>query len=214
MKAVLFDLDGTICDTLLDLHYAINAGLTAYGHQPVTFQQTKARLGNGIKNLMIASVESGEDDPDLDGIIAQYKAYYLEHCTDNTKPYDGIVDLVKELKSEGYKLGVITNKINEAAQVICETFFPGLFDIVIGELPADLRKPNAYGLQLAAEKLGVSLTDCLYVGDSEVDVKFAQNAAVSSILCCWGTRTKQQLEAAGASVIVETADQLKEAICH
>lgn len=201
-KAVLFDLDGTLLDTLDDLTDAVNYALEKYGLSMRTRDEVCSFVGNGIVRLLQLAV--GDDCPNFEGVLAEFRSYYKAHCADKTKPYEGIIPLLKELKARGVKTAVLSNKADFAVQPLVEEYFHGFIDAAQGENEAEgvLRKPNPQGVFAIAKRLGVELSDAVYIGDSDVDIKTAQNAGVACISVAWGFRDEEFLRDHGAAKVV------------
>ncbi|MBO7297936.1 MAG: HAD family hydrolase [Clostridia bacterium] len=211
-KAVLFDLDGTLLDTLDDLADAVNYTLAKFNLPVRTRDEICAFVGNGIVNLLQLAV--GGDCPNFEDVLAEFRSYYKTHCTDKTKPYEGIIPLLKELKSRGIKTAVLSNKADFAVQPLVEEYFHGLIDTAQGENEAEgvLRKPNPQGLFAIAKRLGVELHEAVYIGDSDVDIKTAQNAGVACISVAWGFRDEEFLRDHGAQKVVTIPLEILEEI--
>lgn len=203
---VIFDLDGTLLDTLPDLHGAANYALEQNGFPKRTIDEVRAFVGNGILNLIKRAVPKGTSEADTLSVFECFKAYYKDHSNDKTAPYDGINDLVIRLRDEGIKLGVVSNKAQFAVSDIMEHYFGGIFDVAFGELEGTPRKPDPRRVFEAIEILDGKKV--IYVGDSEVDVETARNADLDAVLVTWGFRSREELEAAGAKVFAHTAEEL------
>ena len=203
-KAVLFDLDGTLLDTLSDLAAALNAARQMNGLGAQDTDLIKSFIGNGRRKLIERSLgaDPGEYDEDLAAkLLTDDSQYYNSHCMVNTKPYDGIVDLVRRLKSDGLKICCITNKADETAKILIDHFFPDMFDIVTGSVPEVPVKPDPEMVSRCLIKLGLQESECIFIGDSEVDIMTAANAGMDSVSVCWGYKTREFLEQEGASRI-------------
>lgn len=210
LKAVIFDLDGTLLYTLQDLADAVNAGLKAADMPPRTLEEVRNFVGNGVRKLMIRAVPGGEENPRFDMIMGAFKSYYEKHCMDNTAPYDGVPELLKQLKKAGIKTAVASNKLNSAVEVLCNDFFPGLIDTALGDREGQKRKPEPDMLYSAMEILNVNRDEVIYVGDSDVDIVTAKNAGVECISVGWGFRDKEFLIQSGAKIIVNTTKELEQ----
>ena len=207
-KAVVFDLDGTLLDTLEDLQNSVNHALGLHGFPERTYEEIRTFVGNGVRNLMKKSAPGGEDEPAFEAVFADFKSHYAVHWRELTAPYDGVVPLVEELHSRGLKLAVVSNKTDAEVKNLCAEFFGGCIDCVRGEVPGVPRKPEPDGVLLALQALGVAREDALYVGDSEVDVRTARNAGLDCVAVTWGFRTRDELEEAGAEVFIDTPSEL------
>lgn len=203
--AIIWDLDGTLLDTLDDLTASANAALLAHGYAPRTRAEIRRFVGNGVKNLIFRALPPG-DHPDFDAVFADFRAHYAAHCNDQTRPYPGILSMLELLHAQGIPMAVVSNKLDSAVRELCKLHFGGLIDVAVGECDGIRRKPAPDTVCRAMELLGVRRA--VYVGDSEVDVATARNAALPCICVSWGFRTEAELRAAGAQVIVPDADRL------
>ncbi len=210
---VIFDLDGTILSTLDDLADSINYALKANRLPARTINEVRCFVGNGMRKLIEKAVPDGSDAETVDQVQKEFTKHYKIHSADKTKPYDGILGMMENLKSNGIKLAVLSNKPDFAVQDLCEKYFSGLINIAAGETTEIPRKPAPDGVYAILEKIGVQNTKCVYVGDSEVDVETATNSGMDCISVDWGFRDRSILESAGAKVIVSTPDELFNAIC-
>lgn len=212
-EAVIFDMDGTVLDTLEDLHTAINHSLSHFGLPQVSSQHVRASLGNGAKMLVRRCLPQNSS-PELEReLLEYYSSYYNSHCRIKTRPYEGIVELMNRLRARGIKLAILSNKPDPAVKELAAAFFPGLLDSAVGESETVLRKPDPTGVLQAVSQLGLEKERCVYVGDSQVDIATAQNASMPCIAVCWGFRSRQELEEAGAKELAENATELEKLIC-
>ena len=210
-KTVIFDLDGTLLDTLDDLTSAVNAGLSAYGFARRKKEEVLSFIGNGIAKLM---ERAANFQGDAKALLTAFKAYYAVHCADQTKPYDGIIPLLKQLKEQGVKIGVLSNKADFAVKQLIYGYFGDIFDDVQGEDEEHgvYRKPNPSALLSMMERLNAVPSQTVYVGDSDVDIQTAKNAGVNCISVSWGFKKKEFLKEQGASVIVDSVEELLETL--
>ena len=208
-KAVLFDMDGTVLDTLDDLADSVNRSLREFGLPEVSRFQVGQSLGNGAKYLIRHCLPEGSDEALCEQVLSFYKPWYEAHCRIKSKPYDGILQLMETLRADGVSQAIISNKPDSAVQELAEAFFPGLMDVVIGESPAVKRKPSPDTVLAAARQMGLMASDCVYIGDTEVDLETARNAGMDCIPVSWGFRTEEQLCAAGAEEIIRSPEELK-----
>ncbi|MBE6541223.1 MAG: HAD family hydrolase [Ruminococcaceae bacterium] len=208
-KAAIFDLDGTLLNTLDDLKDAMNHTMQVFSFPQHTTKEIREFVGNGVRYFAAKATPGGYDHPMFEEIVAEYIRYYSIHSDDKTAPYEGIHELIHNLLSSGIAVAVVSNKSHAAAVELCKKYFPEI-NVVIGEKESDgiKRKPAPDMVYLAAEKLGVSLKDCVYIGDSEVDVKTAKNAGIDCISVLWGFRDRDVLEREGAKRFAENADEL------
>ena len=207
-EAVIFDLDGTLLDTLEDLRSSVNHALRTFGLPERSLEEIRTFVGNGVRNLMLKAVPGGADEPRFEEIFAEFKRYYAVHWREVTCPYAGVVELVEGLHRKGLKLAVVSNKSDAEVKNLCAEFFGGNILIARGEVPGVPRKPAPDGVLLALEGLGVSREKALYIGDSEVDVRTARNAAVDCVAVTWGFRSREELEAEGATVFINQPSEL------
>ena len=208
-QAVLFDMDGTVLDTLDDLCDSINHSLVEFSLPQVSREHVRQCLGNGAAFLVSHSIPAGSS-PDLEAdVLAFYKPWYDAHCLIKTAPYEGILTMMQSLKEQGLRLAIISNKPDRAVQELSDAFFPGLLELSVGESPSVRRKPAPDTVLTAASQIGLSVDQCVYVGDSEVDLQTARNAGMDCISVTWGFRDEAQLIEAGASVLVRTPEELE-----
>ena len=202
----LFDMDGTLLDTLADLTAAVNHTLEQYGYPRRTIEQVRKGLGNGAVKLMAAMLPQGEETPGFADIMRDYRAWYQAHACVETCPYPGVPEMLKRLRQRGCKVAIVSNKPHGAACELAERFFPGV--PTFGESPETPRKPAPDMVFHALTALGAGKEGAVYVGDSEVDVQTARNAGLPVIGVAWGFRGREALAAAGAETIVDTAAEL------
>ena len=208
-QAVLFDMDGTVLDTLDDLCDSINHSLAEFSLPQVSREHVRQCLGNGAAFLVSHSIPAGSS-PELEAdVLAFYKPWYDAHCLIKTAPYEGILPMMQSLKEHGLRLAIISNKPDRAVQELSDAFFPGLLELSVGESPSVRRKPAPDTVLTAASQIGLSVDQCVYVGDSEVDLQTARNAGMDCISVTWGFRDEAQLIEAGASVLVRTPEELE-----
>lgn len=211
-ELVIFDLDGTILDTLDDLADSMNYALDKYGYPTRTKEEIRSFVGNGLLMLTRRAIAPESDEAVIQTVLATQKAYYKEHCADKTKPYDGILELLDELKKTDVKLAVVSNKADYAVQILCEQYFPGLFDMAVGEKEGVRKKPAPDSVNAVLQELQIDKEKTVYIGDSEVDIETAKNAAMDALLVTWGFRDKEFLEERGAKTLVHTTNELKSAL--
>lgn len=207
-NVVIFDMDGTILDTIDDILNAINYSLDKYNLKNITKEECKSFLGNGPKKLIERSLKDEQEY--FDNVYNTYIDYYSDHNDILTKPYDGILELLERLKSEGYLLAVCSNKGNEDVVNLSNKYFKGIFDYIIGSSDLIAKKPSPDMVYKILNDLNVK--DAIYVGDSEVDVKTAINANILGIFVLWGFRTLEILKDNGAKVLVKDSYELYRSI--
>lgn len=188
IKAVVFDLDGTLLNTLYDLTDSVNEALKTYGQPERTLEEIRSFVGNGIRNLIIEAVQNGEKNPLFEEIFSYFKEYYKNHCNRKTAPYEGVMELIKELKDRGIKMAIVSNKIDAGVKELNAVHFADYIDVAIGEQEGISRKPAPDSLMEALRVLGVDKENALYVGDSDVDIQTAKNAGICCVSAAWGYR--------------------------
>ena len=210
--AVIFDLDGTLTDTLGDLKNSVNFALREFGFPERTADEVRSFVGNGVRRLIFSSVPENTDKKTAESCLSVFKEYYKNHSLVETKPYDGIVPMLEALKMQGVKTAVVTNKMHEAAEDIVRIFFDGMIDITLGQVDGVTQKPQPDGIYSVLEKLGASKEKAVYVGDSEVDCLTAKNAEIPCIGVTWGFRDKSVLLENGADFTADTPEEIIEFI--
>ena len=208
-QAVIFDMDGTILDTLDDLTHSTNYILNKYHYPLRSRDEVRQFVGNGIYRLVERAVPEGTSLQQIDQLFDEFKEHYQLHCHENTRPYEGILELIKELKEADIKVAVVSNKAHEAVVSLSEEYFEGLFDASIGEREGIRRKPSPDSINEVLNKLNIDREYAIYVGDSEVDIETAKNANMECICVSWGFRDYEQLIDSGASIIVSNTDELE-----
>ncbi len=204
---ILFDLDGTLLDTLEDLTDSVNYALSQYDCPPRTLEDVRNFIGNGAKKLIERSLPGTESDPPVEEVLATYQAYYKTHSQIKTRPYKGIVEALQEISSQ-YPIAIVSNKPDAATKVLCKEFFGDVY--ARGESTDCPRKPAPDMLQKAMQIIGVDT--CIYVGDSEPDVLTAKNLGVKCLSVLWGFRDRETLEAVGAKYFCEDPKMLLETL--
>lgn len=207
-KAVIFDMDGTILDTLDDLAGSVNHSLVLFGYPTRSREEIRSFLGNGMVRLIHLSVPEGISKEQEEAVLNEHKSYYPLHSCDMTRPYDGIVDLLRELKVRGIKTAVVSNKSDANVKALVSMFFDGLFDVSIGSMEGVARKPAPDMVNMALERLGVSKEDAIYIGDSEVDLNTARNSGLDMITVTWGFRDRDHLVQNGATIFADTPEEI------
>lgn len=206
--AVIFDLDGTLLNTLGDLRAATNHALEVRGLPPHSMEEIRQFIGNGIRLLICRAMPEGTPEAEIDAALDDFKAYYAAHIHDRTVPYDGIPQLLTALRKRGIKVAVLSNKIDSASQQLIEYFFPGKTDVVFGEHVGVPRKPDPTSCRMVMQQLGVQPEQVLYVGDSGTDMQTAKNAGLYAVGVTWGFRSKEVILENGADVLVHRPEQI------
>ncbi|MEE1272960.1 MAG: HAD family hydrolase [Olegusella sp.] len=210
----IFDMDGTILDTLDDLADSVNYALALHDMPASPRPEVRQHLGNGMDYLIAHSVPAGTPHELEQQILAEFKADYAKRCVVKTAPYPGILDLMGELRRRGIRRAVVSNKGDFAVQELVERYFPGVFDAAVGEREGVRRKPAPDTVEAVMSQLGVGRDEVVYVGDSEVDLATARNTGIDCIAVDWGFRDRNVLVGLGAPVIVSDTDQLLAQICR
>ena len=213
-RMAIFDLDGTILNTLDDLTGAMNHALKLHDFPLKTSQEIEGYLGNGNHVLVVKACPIGTSDSVIAECEKQFHAYYKEHCYDLTKPYPGIEECLYSLKNKGMIIGVVSNKADYAVKILVEKFFPGLFDKTVGDQEGYKRKPAIDLVEKVANDCGCQLNDVYYIGDPSVDVQTAKNGQMDMIAVLWGYQRKSQLEKSGATTFANTPEELKELLLN
>ncbi len=208
----IFDLDGTLLDTLGDLHASVNFALKNFSFPERTIDEVRAFIGNGVVKLMERSTPDGIDEETQKSCLNVFRKHYLEHMSDTTAPFVGVIGLLGELRDNGIKIAVVSNKLHTAVEELCESYFPGLIDKAVGVSIEAERKPSPINVIKTAEYFNTDLSDCIYIGDSEVDVQTAHNAELKCIGVTWGFRTREELINAGCDLIADTCSEIKDII--
>jgi len=208
INTVIFDLDGTLLDTLEDLKDSLNHTFKKFGLPERSLDDTRRFVGNGIRTLICRAVPEGTSEEMIDTLFEEMKAYYDLHCLDKTKPYDGVVTLLSQFYEAGYKLAIVSNKVDSAVKDLNKTFFSDYVSVAIGEKPGIERKPAPDTVIEALRQLGSTKEEAIYIGDSEVDVATAKNSGMPCVSVLWGFRSKEWLLERGGSVFAETADEV------
>ena len=203
-KALIFDLDGTLLNTLADLTDAVNFALDAHGMPRRTLEEVRRFLGNGAAQLIQKCVPAGSD---YAPVLATYQPYYNAHCREKTGPYAGIPQALARLQ-EKYAIAVVSNKPDQPAKELVALYFPGYY--ALGQREDIPRKPAPDMVAVAARELGVEQKNCIYIGDSEVDVLTAKNAGIPCVSVLWGFRDRQEIVDAGGKYFAETPEQMVE----
>ena len=211
-ELAVFDMDGTILDTLEDLKNSLNFALRENGFPERTTNEVRCFVGNGVRKLIDRAAPENTDKETKDKIFDAFNGHYKIHCTDNTRPYKGIKEAVKTLRDNGIKTAVVSNKEHYGVILLCEKYFPGLFDMAAGSTDAVRKKPAPDTVLSVMEKLGVPPEKTVYIGDSDVDIETAKNAGTDCISVSWGFRTEEFLKEHGATVITDEPGKLIEKI--
>lgn len=206
--AVIFDLDGTLLNTLDDLAASVNYAMRRCGFCERTVDEVRRFIGNGVKMLIRRAVPDGTGEEEYEKAYGEFKKHYAKNSRNMTVPYDGVTDLLKKLRAKGYKLAIVSNKIDFAVKDLRDEFFDGIIDVAIGVGDKTRTKPEPDMVYKAIAELDISASECVYVGDTDVDIETAKNSAMDCISVSWGFRTRAELESYGAAMIADCADDI------
>lgn len=204
----IFDLDGTLLSTLNDLTASTNYALRWAGMPERTIEEIRMFVGNGVKLLMERAIPNGINNPKFEETYAKFREHYLEHNLDTTSPYDGIPELLRELKRRGKKLAIVSNKFYAATQDLAKHFFPDTIKVAIGERETIRKKPAPDTVLEALRQLGASKEGAVYIGDSDVDIMTAKNCGLPCISVLWGFRDKDFLIQHGGTIFVNKPSEI------
>lgn len=208
ITTIIFDMDGTVLNTLDDLTDSVNYVFSKFGLPARSRDEYRQFFGNGIGYAMKCAAPEGTPDSLIEEMIPVFKEYYDIHCLDKTGPYDGIIDLMKELRDSGCKMAIVSNKIDSAVKELNERFFSEYVSVAIGERPGVSRKPAPDTVFAALAELGSSTDEAVYIGDSEVDLMTAKNSNLPCIAVLWGFRDRDFLIKNGASAFAKTPEDI------
>jgi len=208
-KAIIFDLDGTLLDTLTDLAEGTNYALRVNGFPERTLDEIRRFVGNGARKLIERAVPDGQIEAALEKVRQDFNVYYKIHCKDHTGPYPGIMEMLQELVQQGYSLGVVSNKPDFAVQDLIPEYFPDIFSSISGERQGVAKKPAPDLILEAMKNLQADSSNAVYVGDSEVDMEAAANAGIPCISVVWGFKGKKFLEEQQAEMIIEKPSEIQ-----
>lgn len=213
IKAVVFDLDGTLLDTLRDLAEATNWALRQSGFAERAIDEIRMMVGNGVGKLIeLALGEKGNDYELCQHVLADFKHYYVAHCETHTCLYDGVEQMLRQLRHEGYKLAIVSNKLQAGVSELHKTYFSQLIDVAAGERDGIRRKPAPDMVMAVLDELDVAPSEAIYVGDSDVDIATARNCNMPCISVLWGFRDRAFLTQHGATTFAETPQQVTDII--
>lgn len=207
-ETIVFDLDGTLLDTLTDLMNSTNWLMKEYGWPVHTYNQICSYVGNGLYKLIERAVPKDTPKAILDEGFGRFKEYYVAHCMDETRPYNGIVEMLKQVKQAGIRTALVTNKAQAATDLLYDRYFKGLIEVAIGQQNGMAIKPAPDEVDLALAKLGVSKQSAIYIGDSEVDKQTADNAQLPCALCAWGFRGRPFIDELKPKYIIDQPQDL------
>ena len=206
----IFDLDGTLLDTITDLAASCNYALRTHGMPEHSVDDVRRFVGNGVRKLMERAIPDGVANPDFEATFATFREHYMLHSLDTTQPYPGIPEVLEKLKAHGCRLAVVSNKMMAATVELCRHFFPDTIEVAIGEHEAEgiRKKPAPDTVFAALRELGVEIDGAVYVGDSDVDIQTAANAGLPCISVLWGFRDRDFLIQHGAKTFISAPSEL------
>lgn len=204
----IFDLDGTLLNTLNDLAASCNYALRSYGFPEHSVDDVRRFVGNGVRLLMCRAIPDGDNNPKFEDCYACFREHYLHHNLDRTAPYPGIMDMIKALNANGKHIAVVSNKFYEATRALVRHFFGEEISVAIGERPDIHKKPAPDTVNEALRQLGVGREGAVYIGDSDVDIDTARNSGMPCISVLWGFRDKEFLLEHGATTLVTTPEEI------
>ncbi len=207
-KTLIFDLDGTLLNTLDDLASSVNYAMRESGFCERTLDEVRRFIGNGVEVLIRRAVPRGTTEEEYKEALAIFKEHYKKNSRNKTAPYNGITELLAKLKQNGYNLAIVSNKVDFAVKDLRDEFFNGLIDVAIGDSDATRTKPEPDMVYKAIEELGADRSECVYIGDTDVDIETAKNSGMDSISVSWGFRSRTELESYGAKMIADTAEDI------
>lgn len=207
-QAIIFDLDGTLLNTLEDLMDSVNFALRQFQMPERSLEQIRRSVGNGVRRLMELSVPERLQNPEFEEVFQAFQTHYTEHCNDKTQLYPGIDLLLQRLKARGVKMAIVSNKYHEAVQELKEMYFKEYLSVAIGEKEGIRKKPAPDTVIEALRELEITKEQAVYVGDSDVDLKTAANSGMDCLSVTWGFRTKEELLEAGATVMINDPEEI------
>ncbi|MGN0181868.1 MAG: HAD family hydrolase [Candidatus Ornithomonoglobus sp.] len=202
-STIIFDLDGTLLNTLDDLAASVNYAMRECGFPEKTIDEVRRFVGNGVRVLIRRAAPESITDEQYWDAYNHFEKHYAAHNRDKTAPYNGITELLNELKGRGYSLSIVSNKIDFAVKALREEFFDGVIDVAVGDCEDTANKPAPDMVHKAMRQLGAELSDCVYVGDTDVDIETAQNSGMPCICVSWGFRSREELVGYGAEMIAD-----------
>lgn len=210
IHCVVFDLDGTLLNTLDDLRDSTNFALSKFGYPERTLSEIKTFVGNGVRLLIERAIPSGALNPDFEDCLEIFKAHYKENMFNKTIPYEGVLDMLNTLDLRGIQTAVVSNKFDIAVKDLCKKYFGDLIKIAVGENEEKgiRKKPFPDSVLRAVLELGVNTNNTIYVGDSETDIQTARNAGLLSVGCLWGYRSEKVLRDEGANYIINSPEEI------
>lgn len=210
IQTIIFDLDGTLLYSLEDITDSVNYAMKKYGFKQYSVDEVKEAIGNGVRLLMERITPDDISEEVFESCLSDFKAHYSSNMYNKTKAYDGVLDMLVKLRTDGYRIAVLSNKFDTAVKELCERYFGDLVDIAVGQKEGVDEKPSPAGVFAIAEELGTPLENCIFVGDSEVDIQTANNAGIDCISVTWGYKDFNFLYENGASKLVYIPEDILE----
>lgn len=207
-KTFIFDLDGTLLNTLDDLAASTNYALRQFEMKEHPVESIRQFVGNGVGKLIERAIPDGKDNPLYDDVLDTFRKHYMNHSLDTTRPYDGVDKMLRDLKQSGCRIAVVSNKFLAATQELCQHFFPDTVEVAIGEHENIRRKPAPDTVREALQRLGEGCDGSVYIGDSEVDIATAKNSGLPCISVLWGFRDRDFLLSHGATTLVTSPSDI------
>ena len=212
IDTIIFDLDGTLLYTIEDLTDSTNYALKHFDYPTRTVEEITNFVGNGVRLLIERAIPDGKDNPNLEECLTLFKTHYSNNMFNKTKPYDNIIDTLKELKKQNYKTAVVSNKFDSAVKELCNKYFEGLINSAVGQRDNVNKKPAPDAVFEVMKELNVTREQCIYVGDSEVDIKTAENAGMPCISVTWGYKSIDFLYKNGAETLIYSPEEILELV--
>ncbi len=209
-KLVIFDLDGTVLNTLEDLANAVNRALKMHNFPTHSIEDVRRFVGNGVANLIRRAVPAGTGDGECASVLADFKASYREHINDCTRPYAGIPELLRSLRDAGVKVGINSNKFDAALQSLCHIHFEGLYDFAVGESETTPKKPDPTAARRIMEAVGATPAETIYIGDSDVDLRTGRNAGTAVAWVSWGFRRESEMQGLDIPAAFDSPEALRD----
>ena len=207
-KTIIFDLDGTLLDTLQDLCLSVNYALRRCGFPERSLEEVRTFVGNGVRMLIHRAVPQDTPQPEEEACFQEFRAHYVLHCQDHTRPYPGIGEMLKSLKEKGHRMGIVSNKLQAGVTELHQAWFQETIDVAVGESEGIRRKPAPDMVFRALSELGSTADDAVYIGDSDVDLETARQAGIPCISVLWGFRDRAFLSAHGASTFAVQPEEI------
>lgn len=207
-KTLIFDLDGTLLNTLDDLAASVNYAMRQCGFPERTIDEVRRFIGNGVKVLIRRAVPEGTSEEEYLNAHREFRKHYSQNSRNKTAPYEGIIELLHALKEKGYSLAIVSNKVDFAVKDLRDEFFSDVIDVAIGDSDATRTKPEPDMVYKAIDELGADKESCVYIGDTDVDIETAKNSGMDCISVSWGFRSRSELVGYGAEMIADTAEDI------